>query len=237
MNELEQIVQRMIDAGEPEAAIAAVIQEYNNQSVDSGKTDAIAEETATAVADQPNELDLQSGSGLSEQPIEPEVPTWLEETFGQDTFGVDFVSDMYRAVKSGWRQSSAAGEIADVFAGDVSDEKLNVYRDSIKYIQDTAQSEEMQNYQRNVQKYKDQGDSGFLAGLKAFAPFIGNPSIGPEVMLSSLSQMVGTALEGGAVSGLVAGGAGAGAAIGAPTGIGAIAGAVAGAQGSAMMAM
>jgi len=67
MNELEQIVQRMIDAGEPEAAIAAVIQEYN-QSVDSGKTDAAAEETATVVADQPSELDLQSGSGLLEQP-------------------------------------------------------------------------------------------------------------------------------------------------------------------------
>ena len=233
MNELEQIVQRMIDAGEPEAAIAAVIQEYN-QSVGSGKTDAAAEETATVVADQPNELASQSENGLSEQPVEPEVPTWLEETFGQDTFGVDFASDMYRAVKSGWRQSSAAGEIADVFAGDVSDEKLNVYRDSIKYIQDTAQSEEMQNYQRNVQKYKDQGDGGFLAGLKAF---VNNPSIGPEVMLSSLSQMVGTAAEGGAVSGLVAGGAATGAAIGAPTGIGAVAGAVAGAQGSAMMAM
>jgi len=199
-----------------------------------GKTDATAEETVTVVAGQPGVLDLQSESGLLEQPIEPEVPTWLEESFGQDTFGVDFMSDMYRAAKSGWRQSSAAGEIADVFAGDVSDEKLNIYRDSIKYIQDTAQSEEMQNYQRDVQKYKNQGDSGFLAGLKAFRK---NPSIGPEVMLSSLSQMVGTAAEGGAVSGLVAGGAAAGAAIGAPTGIGAIAGAVAGAQGSAMMAM
>jgi hypothetical protein len=66
MNELEQIVQRMIDAGEPEAAIAAVIQEYN-QSVGSGKTDAAAEETATVVADQPSELGLQSGNGLSEQ--------------------------------------------------------------------------------------------------------------------------------------------------------------------------
>ena len=229
---LDGIVQQMINNSESEANIQFVVNDFKSKY--GGKTDAAAGETATVVADQPSELGLQSENGLSEQQVEPEVPTWLEETFGQDTFGVDFASDMYRAVKSGWRQSSAAGEIADVFAGDVSDEKLNVYRDSIKYIQDTAQSEEMQNYQRNVQKYKDEGDGGFLAGLKAF---VKNPSIGPEVMLSSLSQMVGTAAEGGAVSGLVAGGAATGAAVGAPTGIGAVAGAVAGAQGSAMMAM
>jgi hypothetical protein len=98
--------------------ITAKYPQYLNQ-LEEGKTDAAAEETATVVADQPNELGLQSENGLLGQPVEPEVPTWLEETFGQDTFGVDFMSDMYRAVKSGWRQSSAAGEIADVFAGDV----------------------------------------------------------------------------------------------------------------------
>ena len=95
MNELEQIVQRMIDAGEPEGAIAAVIQEYTkNQSGQAGKANAAAGETATAVAGQPNELDSQLANGLSEQQEIPEVPTWLEETFGQDTFGVDFASDM-----------------------------------------------------------------------------------------------------------------------------------------------
>jgi len=237
MNELEQIVQRMIDAGEPEGAIAAVIQEYTkNQSGQAGKTNAAAGETATVVADQPKELDSQSENGLSEQQEIPEVPTWLEETFGQDTFGVDFASDMYRAVKSGWRQSSAAGEIADVFTGDQSDEALNTMREKMQYIQETAQSEEMQSYQKAVEKYKQEGDSGFMAGLKAF---VENPSIGPEVMVSSAVQLAGTALEGGAVSGLVAAGAGAGAAIGGiPTaGIGALPGAIAGAQGASMMAM
>ena len=39
MNELEAIVQRMIDAGESEANIAAVIQEYNKTSTEeAGKT-------------------------------------------------------------------------------------------------------------------------------------------------------------------------------------------------------
>ena len=204
--------------------------------IEGGKTNAVAEETATVAADQQSELDLQSENGSSEQQEIPEVPTWLENTFGQDTFGVDFASDMYRAVKSGWRQSSAAGEIADVFTGDQSDEALNTMREKMQYIQETAQSEEMQSFQKAVGKYKEDGDSGFLAGLKAF---VENPSIGPEVMLSSMTQLAGTALEGGPVSGLVAAGAGAGAAIGGiPTaGIGAIPGAVAGAQGASMMAM
>ena len=240
MNELEQIVQRMIDAGEPEGAIAAVIQEYTkNQSGQAGKASAAAGETATAVAGQPNELDSQLANGLSEQQEIPEVPTWLEETFGQDTFGVDFVSDMYRAVKTGWRQSSAAGEIADVYAGDKSDQALNNMREKMKYIQETPQSEEMQSYQKAVEKYKQEGDSGFMAGLKAF---VENPTIGPEVMVSSAVQLAGTALEGGSVSGLVAAGAGTGAGAGAlatayGAGIGAIPGAVAGAQGASMMAM
>jgi hypothetical protein len=39
MNELEQIVQRMIDAGESEETIALVIEEYNSDSkTEEGKT-------------------------------------------------------------------------------------------------------------------------------------------------------------------------------------------------------
>ena len=34
--------------------------------------------------------------------IVPEKATYLEEFFGNDTFGVDFVSDIYRAAKQGW---------------------------------------------------------------------------------------------------------------------------------------
>ena len=215
--------------------ITAKYPQYLDQ-IEGGKTNAVAEETVPAMAENQSNLDSQSQDGSLERKEIPEVPTWLEDTFGQDTMGVDFVSDMYRAVKSGWRQSSAAGEIADVFTGDQSDSALNNMREKMAYIQETAQSEEMQSYQKTVEKYKEEGDSGFMAGLKAF---VENPSIGPEVMLSSVTQLAGTALEGGAVSGLVAAGAGTGAAVGGiPTaGIGAIPGAIAGAQGASMMAM
>lgn len=214
--------------------ITAKYPQYLDQ-IEGGKTNAVAEETATVAADQQSELDLQSESGLSEQQEIPEVPTWLEETLGKDTFGVDFASDMYRAVKTGWRQSSAAGEIADVFTGDQSDQALNNMREKMKYIQETPQSEEMQAWSRATEKYKQEGDSGFIAGLKAFME---NPSIGPEVMLSSVTQLAGTALDGGPVSAMVAAGTATGAGVGAlGGGIGAIPGAALGAQSSTMVAM
>ena len=167
------------------------------------------------------------------------APTWLENTFGKDTFGVDFVSDMYRAWNSGWRQASAMGEIADVAAGDYSDKALDIMRDKLKYSREAGQSDEMQAYQKAVEKYKKEGSSGFMAGLYAF---LENPSIGPEVMLSSASMLVSTALEGDKVTGFVAAGTATGAGIGAAAtsyglGIGAIPGGVAGAQGAAMTAM
>ena len=45
-----------------------------------GKTDAAAGETANVVADQPNELALQSENGLSEQLIQPEAVSYTHLT-------------------------------------------------------------------------------------------------------------------------------------------------------------
>ena len=61
MNELEQIVQSMIDSGQPEENINAVIAEYQSQQ--EGKTNATAEETALVVAE---DTDLQLEDGSSE---------------------------------------------------------------------------------------------------------------------------------------------------------------------------
>lgn len=69
MNELEQIVQNMINAGESEENIAAVIQEYNkSQGADEGKTSATAEVTAPVVAEIPADTDLQLEDGSLESP-------------------------------------------------------------------------------------------------------------------------------------------------------------------------
>ena len=62
MNELEQIVQRMIDAGESEEAIALVIEEYNSDS----KT----EEGKTTPTDQDMSVDVTEVSEVTESPSE-----------------------------------------------------------------------------------------------------------------------------------------------------------------------
>ena len=66
MNELEQIVQSMIDSGQPEENINAVIAEYQSQQ--EGKTNATAEETALVVAETPADTDLQLEDGSLESP-------------------------------------------------------------------------------------------------------------------------------------------------------------------------
>ena len=200
---LDGIVQEMISNGESESNIQFVVNDFKSIYGENEETK-----------------------------IEPEVPTWLENTFGNDTFGVDFASDMYRAIKSGWNQSSAVGEIKDVFIGDRSDEALNDMRKALEDSKKSAVSEEMQEYQQLVEKYKKDGDSGFLAGFKAL---LQNPTIGPEVILSSGVGMVRTALE---APGLVAAGAATGAAAGAAgLGAGVAAGTFVGASTAAMTAM
>jgi len=180
----------------------------------------------------------------------PEKATWLEDWFGNDTYGVDFMSDMYRAVKQGWASSDAVDETFDLFKGDLTDEKLDAYQQAQKDAQEYGPSEEAQEYQYLVNKYKSEGDSGAWAGLKAI---LQNPSFGVETIISSMVGAAGTIFdseEGAAMAGAGAGvGAAAGAGIGAAAtswggplaaiggSIGAGTGAVSGAFGGAMAAL
>ena len=233
MNELEQIVQQMLDEGKPKEFIDSVIGEYKSR--EAGKTNAVAEEAVPAMAENQSDLDSQPLDTSLEQPIIPEKDTWIEEAFGSDTIGVDLISDVYRAAFEGWDSSSAAGEIADVFAGDSSDKALNLMRDKMEVAASSPPSEEMQDYNNKVAKFKGQGDGGFLAGMKALAS---NPTVAPMVMVSSLANMAGTATEGGKITGMVTGATAAGAAAGtAGLGFGAIVGAGAGLRGASMLAM
>ena len=64
MNELEQIVQRMIDANEPEEAIAAVIKEYNsNKKTEEGKTSTTEEDTTVDVTEVSEVMESSSEDG------------------------------------------------------------------------------------------------------------------------------------------------------------------------------
>ena len=219
--ELKGIIQQMIDNNEPQETINAVIAEYerrNASDVQVGKTDAAAEETATVVADQPSELGLQSENGLSEQYKDDE----------------GFFEGLYNVASKGYASAGATGETLDIMSsGYKSDAELLAYMEA----KEEARSAEniiksQQEFAEKVEKFKQEGDNGFLAGFKAFAD---DPSMGLDVMVSSFAGQVRAGQEApGIVAATTAAGAAAGSFI--PV-LGTVSGGLAGARLSSMAVM
>ena len=219
--ELKGIIQKMIDNNESQETINAVIAEYerrNASDVQEGKTDAAAEETATVVADQPIGLDLQSENGLLEQPEDDE----------------GFFEGLYNVASKGYASAGATGETLDIMSsGYKSDAELLEYieaKEEARSAENIIKSQ--QEFAEKVEKYKQEGDNGFLAGFKAFAD---DPSMGIDVMVSSFAGQVRAAQE---APGIVAATTAAGAATGSfiPV-LGTVSGGLAGARLSSMAVM
>ena len=236
--ELELIVQRMIDAGESEGNIALVIQEYNKSGL--GKQGG-AQSVAAPVA--PNRSGV-SENGLEEESIEQpialqedlpesqEQQEFKEKRFFEGEFGAaldvidaqslitggiklgDFIDDMGRAVSQG------------LLMGDVADESLSVMASGSKYgdkeikemievaerLEEFSPSKEMVDFQTT---YQNEGGDAFAA-VKALAE---NPSVIPEVMVSSITSMLTSGKSVGAGAGVVGSAAAGGAIFG---GVGAV---------------
>ena len=147
----------------------------------------------------------------------------------------DFVDDMARGVASGYRQGKSAQSAGNLIVSGTnpSDEEITQFIESRKSAEEMKPSDEMNNYQKI---YQEEG-KGFWGVVKGLA---NNPSILPELLLSSLTSMATNtdAIKAG-VATIIAGGS-IGAATGATggsvvvpvvgTGIGAGAGAIAGAE-------
>ena len=194
--ELKGIIQKMIDNNESQETINAVIAEYerrNTSDVQVGKTPATAGETADVVADQPNELVSQSESGLSEQPIIEEPRNWFEENIGDDIPVIEYFSDAWRDIKRGAARGQTTDESSGIFFGDKSEEGINDYVNSLKDVINLPQSEEMQQYQKYLNEYKEQGDSDALAWFKAQAKStIKGDGVLQGMLLESLASQVST---------------------------------------------
>jgi len=146
----------------------------------------------------------------------------------------DFVDDMARGVASGYRQGQSAKASGNLIVSGTnpSDEEITQFIESRKSAEEIKPSAEMNNYQKI---YQEEG-KGFWGVVKGLA---NNPSILPELLLSSLTSMAtNTDTIKAGVSTIIAGGS-IGAATGATggsvvpvvgTGIGAGAGAIAGAE-------
>ena len=239
MNEEEFIAKLKDAAGRMQAdgidpiQIQGFIDQKKNEwkAKNGGKTNAAAEETATVVADQPSALDSQLGVGLSEPPLAPEpgvgVNNRQSEEIDEPEGFFEWFSD--KAIK-GSRAAGATAETINVMAGARDEESLKEFSEAVLEAQSSENIiESQQLYAKKVERFKQQGDNGFVAGFKAFAD---NPILGAEVMISSLAGMATSAYESPAI---VAGTTVAGAAVGA--GAAAAAGSIGGPVGTAIGAI
>lgn len=145
---------------------------------------------------------------------------------------LDYMGDLYDTFTSGMQQASASGETTDLMFGDTSDATINAYRKADKEAMAAPPVESQQKWAESTEKYKKDGDNGFLAGLKAT---IDNPQMAIDVGVSSMGMMAQTIGENPAT---VAAGAGAGAAAGSVIpGVGTVSGGLAGFRLAASTAM
>jgi len=141
-----------------------------------------------------------------------EENTWIEDSFGKNTV-TDFVGDLYRGGKQGWAAGQSVDEALEIYkkGRDLSDEDLQAFLDANKRTQEAGVSDEMLSYQK---MYEENG-GGMWGAMKAFAA---NPTIAPSVIVSSMSQMISSAIDSEEVRGAAAASSGVGAAAGAAIG-------------------
>jgi len=230
MNELEQIVQRMIDAGESEEAIALVIKEYNSdKSTEEGKTSTTELDTTVGVTEVSDTESLSEDGSLELEETKPKK----EEVYPGIVDIGDFFGDLYRAGEQGFEQAKAVDPSIDIYraGSETSDEQILKWIDTNKGIaENTKESEEMQSFNKI---YEENGGSwwGFVKGVA------NNPSTLPAMLVSSMATQLGSlqseeVLAAGTAAGIT--GATGGAFIG---GIGALPGGLAGAMSGTMTAM
>ena len=135
---------------------------------------------------------------------EGEKNTWVEDFAGKN-FVTDFFGDIYRAGAAGQAQGGSVDESLELMTKgkDVTDEDIQDFSAAQERMASQGESEEMKEFNK-IYEANGKGFLGFLMGTAA------NPTILPQLFVSSVSAMATPAtLAAGAA------GAGAGAAIGA----------------------
>ena len=131
-----------------------------------------------------------------------ENPTYLEQALGKWSI-TDFLGDIYRAAKTGYYQGRVAGQASDIFfdgKANVDKEAIQEYVNAAKQLRDAPVSDEMVDFTETVQE-NGGGVKGFIFGL------LKNPSVAPQVVVSSMVGMFNQAGAAGAAVGGAAGSA------------------------------
>ena len=205
--------------------VSVPIQEARPQSIQEQEVSVVDESVPTDFTPEPQNINLDFSDAEFEQ---GEKDTALERTFGKNVV-TDLFGDLYRAGAAGQAQGGSVDESLELFAkgADASDEDIQDFIAAQKRMQDAGESDEMRDFQKIYQK-DGGGVLGFIKGVAA------NPTVIPQLFVSSVSAMLTPAVLAGAATGAGAG-AVAGSATLTPFGVGA--GAIAGAMGGAGTAL
>ena len=167
---------------------------------------------------------FNSGSTFLES---QEDDTFIERALGKNIV-TDFFGDIYRAGVQGFQQSQAVGENLDIFnqGVDADDETILEFIKANKKAQGTKMSDEMRDFSK-IYEEEGKGVWGFIKGV------LNNPSVIPQVFVSSMTTLAGSAFDSDEVAKSAIAGAGTGALAGAAAtapagGVGAIPGGFAG---------
>ncbi len=220
MEELNQIVQSMVDAGETESNIQLVIESYKPQE-ELAKTNDSAN-ADPAVESNQNSMDSASANGsleprnASDFENTQEEATLIERTFGKNEF-TDFFGDLYRSASAGVAAGSSVDEAFDIYKGkEATDEEVYDFLDKSRSIAEKGQTDEMIALSEKQEKLKKEGYNGVSAFLLGWWD---NPSAMLQYSTMSLAQMAtafGTSEE---VAGTALASAGVGAGLGAGAGL------------------
>lgn len=257
MEELEVIIQRMIDAGEPEENIKLVIENYEQpdfQTDDAASADAKSQEEiaaleGTELAPVDTSLESQSmdpfvinGEKVSEQEFKEYQKDLAkrdvleeDESFFSATGFVDFFSDIATAAEEGWRQGELVDPSYELYKlGDKATDEdiLNFVNKNKEIARKNLGSAEMQDFNRI---YEEEGGGfwGFIKGV------VNNPSTLSTMLVSSISNQISSLRSNevrAAGAAAAATGAVAGSAIPVP-GVSTLGGAIAGGMAGTMGAM
>ena len=139
---------------------------------------------------QPSKGDIQPTYEVEEE-AEPvryddegetyEFPEWAEGF--EDTYFGDFLSDIYREGRRGYRTARGIESTMNLATGDHSAESIAEFVADQEAIEEVVQSAEMRDFQATVEE-DGGGFWGVMRGLWR------NPSVAPQIVASSLVSMV-----------------------------------------------
>ena len=221
MANIKEIIQQMIDDGQSDTNIQAVIDKYKSEK--EGKTS----DPANAEANAGSEKDTASSSenGFSESPFwNPNEETtvektgYFEENFGKGFF-TNFLDDAGRVTEGGLAQGGGVDEAFDLYNNgpDMTQSQLEGLIKSGRRLEEAGQTDEMIYASKMMEKYKSEGDNGITAFFKSYFN-IDNPTVMAQHFTRSMVGMASSLIDSeevlGSSTALAGGGALAGAGVG-----------------------